>query len=125
MGNRVGGGVTAPFFFMCVIQTERIKCRTSGKLVVGIDRIVDYRGLGKMAKLIGYRVDMDGNRLLMYRESRKVFYVEYKGEHVKVEPLYEMVKDGTYNQSVQSIPYIVLDNDVYPVNTFTEVGGDR
>lgn len=78
-----------------------------------------------MAKLIGYRLDEEGKRLLLYQEGRKDFYVEYKGEHKKVTPLFEMVTDGTYKQPVRSIPYIVLERDVYPVNTFEEIGGGR
>lgn len=77
-----------------------------------------------MARLIGYRVDLQGTRLLLFRERKNQFYVEYKGEPVEVKGLYEMVDDGTYNQPVTKVPYIVLDGDVYPIDTFTKVGLD-
>lgn len=75
-----------------------------------------------MAKLIGYRNDIDGERLLLFSERNDKYYVEYKGKPVEVLESYEMVEDGTYNQPVRGIPYIILDNNVYDIGTFKEVG---
>lgn len=74
-----------------------------------------------MARILGYRQDNDGESLRLYG-GRGGFYAEYKGVHVQVEGSYEMVDDGTYNQNVVDVPYIVLDGDVYPIRTFIEIG---
>lgn len=49
--------------------------------------------------------------------------VSYNNEQRWIQVLYERVKDGTYNQPVKTVPYIVIENDVYPLDSFKMLGG--
>ena len=71
--------------------------------------------------LLGYREDNDGESLLLYEGSDEKFFVKYKGELIEIEEKYTIVPDGTYNQPVDDVPYIVLDNDIYEIASFTDV----
>lgn len=75
-----------------------------------------------MASLFGFREAYGGESLLLYKKNRSEFYVEHNGEKKKVDIKYNMVRSGTFNQDVQEIPYIVVDNDVYPIDSFKDFG---
>ncbi|KLA07015.1 hypothetical protein B4086_5491 [Bacillus cereus] len=51
--------------------------------------------------------------------------VGYKGEFKNLAVLTERVPKGTYNQEVTQVPYIVIEDDVYPLDTFHSVNGEE
>ncbi|PER55585.1 hypothetical protein CN495_07470 [Bacillus thuringiensis] len=51
--------------------------------------------------------------------------VGYKGEFKNLAVLTERVPKGTYNQEVSQVPYIVIEDDVYPLDTFHSVNGEE
>lgn len=74
-----------------------------------------------MKTLIGAGVDVDGVRLLLYSTADGELSMEYKGEVYDVEESYEFVPDGTYNQNITTVPYFVLDKNVYPLDGFRDM----
>ncbi|MBX9158291.1 hypothetical protein [Bacillus cereus] len=58
-------------------------------------------------------------RAILGKERAVLVY--YKDEFRKISMLTERVPEGTYNQKVDKVPYIVIEEDVYPLDTFNIV----
>lgn len=81
--------------------------------------------LNKKHKLVGFRVDYDGEGMQLYSKGYGEYSVSYKGELQDVELTYEMMPSGTYNQETDLVPYFVLDNNIYVLNSFNVLGNKR
>ncbi|PGT89952.1 hypothetical protein [Bacillus thuringiensis] len=55
--------------------------------------------------------------------KKRTVIIGYKGEFRTISILTERVTKGTYNQEVKQIPYIVIEDDVYPLDTFHSISG--
>ena len=75
-----------------------------------------------MRSLIAYRQDVDGVSLQLFEGDDEEFYVKYKEEILPIEIDYRVMPKGTYNQETSEIPYIVLDNNVYSLESFNDMG---
>lgn len=71
----------------------------------------------KFLKLLGFCKDIDGDSLKLFDDGENLL-VEYKGELYEVFVSYDRVPDDFFNQPVKSIPYIVLDGNVYSLSNF-------
>lgn len=67
------------------------------------------------------RESYHGENIHLHKIDGKAILVGYKNERRWIRILTERVVDGTYNQPVTKIPYLVIEDDVYPLATFTEV----
>lgn len=72
----------------------------------------------KNMSLVGYRKDYSGQNMQLFMNDDNEFKVKYKGDFRDVELSFLVVDKGRYNQEVDDLPYIILDNDVYTIESF-------
>lgn len=76
--------------------------------------------------IIASRESYDGEQMLVHqietRENGTFLYMTVGDTKTWYMVTYRIVPDGTYNQSVQNIqlPYIVVGNNVYSIDSFYE-----
>lgn len=75
----------------------------------------------KNMSLIGYRQDYEGKNMQLYMSEDNDFKVRYKGDIRQVEMSYLVVPKNLYKQEVDDLPYFVIDNNVFTLESFESI----
>lgn len=77
-------------------------------------------------KLLGYRNDKSNeNQILLYYKGRNKYSVEYQEKEIPITLRYENYPYGEDGVKITQLPYIILEDTIYPINSFENIHTNR